>query len=612
MLEKWIEQLDSEFCLELISVGQGLCEDWGMSFEEMYEKTFTSLTGTIKLAFMLAMALPAFAEVVLEWGTLVLGTVVELFPALLGDAFEIIMWIVTSSSVLQLLEPLLDSFDPLLDELTQGLEAVASSNNGCGSKTVEKQSTAAWNPSPPLPDGATIEIPEPSSLDEQMCKPSGPSTCNPGLGTLDPVDGGAINPVDMSPRSTEEKLANCGCVPKPLECDSSSRGGAACKFQMGDYEVATTRNPDSTSNGCPKSRILTGGVSDAQLTGELLNLQGDGTCTVTPRKTRATVSESTPKMFEDFSSSTGWHKQDDNRVVLNHFRNLLSTPVVDAPAPLGGFRLLISRGGDGEVHFQRETKELRQAVHNLTNSYETLVAILPPLSVWGEHFENTTRAVVVAGRTLLQLGVANDPNIPDDDLDRMQCSANAMVQQFDSVTNNPVTMIPSTYGCCRGLWCCLRPLPRNFRFKGEWFRWREWWYTDTLCPWIDGYDKAILYFIRAPLKLLYDGTSTISHWPFGLLIDPLYGAIGFTDGEWPEKDATVHAACLVFNSGFLWMPLFLALTLALVLPAATDFFEGGAFLVEDTIVANLEFVAYLRGRTPLTHNDKGIAQKKDF
>jgi hypothetical protein len=60
------------------------------------------------------------------------------------------------------------------------------------------------------------------------------------------------------------------------------------------------------------------------------------------------------------------------------------------------------------------------------------------------------------------------------------------------------------------------------------------------------------------------------------------------------------------------MPLFLALTLALVLPAATDFFEGGAFLVEDTIVANLEFVAYLRGRTSLTHNDKGIAQKKDF
>ena len=37
MLEAWVEQLDADFCLELISVGQGLCEDWGMSFEEMYK-----------------------------------------------------------------------------------------------------------------------------------------------------------------------------------------------------------------------------------------------------------------------------------------------------------------------------------------------------------------------------------------------------------------------------------------------------------------------------------------------------------------------------------------------------------------------------------------------
>ena len=55
-----------------------------------------------------------------------MGTAIEIFPSLVGDAYEILGWVISSSSVLQMLETLMESFDPIIQELLDGLDNVAS------------------------------------------------------------------------------------------------------------------------------------------------------------------------------------------------------------------------------------------------------------------------------------------------------------------------------------------------------------------------------------------------------------------------------------------------------------------------------------------------------
>ena len=130
----------------------------------------------------------------------------------------------------------------------------------------------------------------------------------------------------------------------------------------------------------------------------------------------------------------------------------------------------------------------------------------------------------------------------------------------------------------------MPPIPRKFRFRGEWFRWRESWYTDTKCEWTGSVQAALSYAFRTPLKLLYDATSDVDHWPFDSLIQWTYETIGFEGGAWPESDHRVHASCLALNMGYVMVPIIVALTPSLMTlwsPLAS-FIEAGSLIGLDT------------------------------
>lgn len=196
-----------------------------------------SMYGSIKLAFMLALTLPALAELTLEWGVLFAGTLIKIFPSLLSDSFDIIMWVISSSSVLEMLEPMFEAIDPLMDQLTDSLDNVA---NSCSHETLKKQKNAAWTEEV---SGNTIQ--SGPALGAELCTeaivypaPSCDSyVTKQKYGALDkPQDANDMRVFGRG--GVAESIAGCGCVPKPPDCGGADTGGVACNFKTGEYTEA--------------------------------------------------------------------------------------------------------------------------------------------------------------------------------------------------------------------------------------------------------------------------------------------------------------------------------------------------------------------------------------
>ena len=177
-------------------------------------------------------------------------------------------------------------------------------------------------------------------------------------------------------------------------------------------------------------------------------------------------------------------------------------------------RILFGKAGD--TQFLRETRDLADTMTNISAAFQTLVAQAPTSTGWRSGFHDVVMKASGVGRTLLQTAGSSIYT------EQLTCDDDAEPTMFDSANNRTVHLIPSTYACCRHFWCCIPPIPREFRFRGEWFRWRESWYTDTKCEWIGSVQGALSYAFRAPLKLLYDATSDVDHWPFDSLIQWTY------------------------------------------------------------------------------------------
>ena len=580
MVSEWVETLDYKACLEFLEDGREVCSDWGMGWKEMISSTFSSMAGTVRLGFMLGMALPAVAEVVLEWGILFMGTAIEIFPSLLGDAYEILGWVISSSSVLQMLEPLMESFDPIIDELAEGL-ATATSGSSCGSSTRQHQAAAANTQN--SHGSGTAPPPTRQSLDNYTCPVANDNlicgdehSLTHGSLTASPT---TASPTDMGARDVSARVAGCGCVPTPPVCNGTARGGVHCKYGKGNYEIAMEK-----SNFCPPARKLLPVEGAAR---ELVSADG-GSCPTQLRKGRTTIGSAATLPVYDFAPGdypyNGWAIKSDEttRDVASHWRRLLASKNVVTEDPSRGMRILF--GTSGDTHFLRETRELADAVQNISGAFHNLVAQAPTPDGWRSGFHNMIINAAGMGRRILQVTIDAVPSTPPDlDIDQLECVVDSEPIRFDKATNRTIQLIPSTYACCRHFWCCIPPIPREFRFRGEWFRWRESWYTDTKCEWIGSVRGALSYAFRAPLKLLYDTTGDVDHWPFDSLIEWTYETIGFEGGAWPESDHRVHLSCLVLNMGYVMVPTIVALTLFLIWSPLTSFLEAGCLIGIDTI-----------------------------
>ena len=123
-----------------------------------------------------------------------------------------------------MLETLMESFDPIIQELLDGLDNVAS---GCGSDTREHQQAAATTQ-----NNRTVHegVQHVVSLDENVC-PRKWNTSAPACGGVqldDNYNTGDEN--SMGATDVLQAVAGCGCVPVQPECSTGARGGVACKY----------------------------------------------------------------------------------------------------------------------------------------------------------------------------------------------------------------------------------------------------------------------------------------------------------------------------------------------------------------------------------------------
>jgi len=130
---------------------------------------------------------------------------------------------------------------------------------------------------------------------------------------------------------------------------------------------------------------------------------------------------------------------------------------------------------------------------------------------------------------------------------------------------------PNTYPCCKGLWCCIRPpFPRDFRFKKQWFVWRDSWVRDTKCHEFDSYLKGWKFVPRALAKLIRgDVEKQEPIWPFGQASEWLWDFLTFPENKWPQE--LIHgdehwpytSVCVVLNCA-IWMTAVVAFVILYV------------------------------------------------
>jgi hypothetical protein len=163
------------------------------------------------------------------------------------------------------------------------------------------------------------------------------------------------------------------------------------------------------------------------------------------------------------------------------------------------------------------------------------------------------------GRRILSFGTGQSGSMADA-ADRVTCG-------ITSTDDNGELVPPSTYPCCDGLWCCIRPpFKRSFRIKKEWFIWQDRWVTDTQCPEMNTFVDGWLFLIRAFFKLIRGGTDNVGPiWPMLALSDQLLSFTTFPGDKWPQElehpgESHLHYTlqCIGLNSG-IWISSLLVL-----------------------------------------------------
>ena len=277
-----------------------------------------------------------------------------------------------------MLEPLMESFDPIIDELAEGLDTVTS-GGACGSSTRQHHAAAANTRN--SHGSGVASPPTRPSLDNYTCPTADDSlicgdehTLTHASFTVGPT---TASPTNMGATDVRDRVAGCGCIPPAPVCNGTARGGVHCKYGKGKYEIAMEK-----SSFCPPARKLLPAEGAAR---ELVSADG-GSCPTQFRKGRTTIGSAATLPVYDFAPGdhpyNGWAIKSDEtkRDVASHWRRLLASKNVVTEDPSRGMRILF--GTSGDTHFLRETRELADAVQNISDAFNDLVAQAPTPEGW--------------------------------------------------------------------------------------------------------------------------------------------------------------------------------------------------------------------------------------
>jgi len=133
VLADFTESFSLSACNDIVDIGTNQCDAFGMGdIGEIGEKVFMGYFGLLKILFGLFQVIPAIIEMQIELAIFIGQQILELFPELIGDAMDILLWFIASSDVIYTLETLFEAFDSIVTEIEEKQEIFAPSGQTPG------------------------------------------------------------------------------------------------------------------------------------------------------------------------------------------------------------------------------------------------------------------------------------------------------------------------------------------------------------------------------------------------------------------------------------------------------------------------------------------------
>ena len=223
VLMDFAQDFPVSLCASIVDKGEDQCAAWGMGGNEFGGAVFGMVWPLVKLSFGLIQVLPAAVEVVVEVTVVVFSGLLDVFPELMGDLFDVVMWFITSSELIATVEMMFEAFDPLLQETSAD---IGNKMKGATSKTSAAQPAQDVNANNP-----------------ETCVRPGEAGGACGGAYHSNASGTAADPLrntskqQAAPITSESDLGfplgGCGCKVQPATC-ADGADSATCPYQQGD------------------------------------------------------------------------------------------------------------------------------------------------------------------------------------------------------------------------------------------------------------------------------------------------------------------------------------------------------------------------------------------
>lgn len=614
VLADFVEDFPVSTCSEIVDRGTEQCDAWDMGADDIGANVFGNVFPAFKLAFGLVQVLPATVEMLTEVASVVFSGLLDLFPELMGESVDVLLFFISASEAMAVVDILFEAFDPLGDD---------GDGNGLGARMAE----AVSRPAPPSPS-------PPPQVVERTCSRPGEASPEPGgcgaryrNGTR-PDD----RVVDVAGDQLGFRLdSGCGCGVQMPSC-ADGPGVGACPRREGSFverqraraqRAAAARNDSRTldpDTGCAhwpycdevQPRVVGERLGDRTDSGELQDVcvrsRGCRVRAVTPGGRNHVEARTLP--FVCFSrrpdpvtdDSVFWRNTDECPSAPNFAEDLGREAVhrrrasrrlmgmagvFEDPDPdlrrylhpwddLGEADLARAwRGADAAIRAGNRSyaalqvagirNEARSLVDFHTKSFERLSGVVRGLAASERFAQVTEYTRRVVGRHLL-FGISGVQP------EKIGCGWAAASDYA-----------PNTYPCCRGIWCCVPPpFPDDFRPTKAWFEWQDQWHHDAACPYLRTYTDCWLFALRAVCKLAREAADgAVGVWPYHGLVDVVWSVFEFPDDEWPDT-ANNMWRCLGLNSGAYILGLLLLVVVARVGGVLSSFLAANVVILTST------------------------------
>lgn len=560
-------------CSSIVDTGGEQCEAWGLGGDDFGGSVFGQVWPLIKLSFGLVQVLPAVVEVTVEVATVVFSGVIDIFPELMGDLFDVVMWFITSSELIGTVEILFEAFDPMLKESSASIDSKMR-----GAASAQAPATAPTNPKPVMSDCAR---PGESSTPCGSAYQQNGTARNASSQTAGPV-------TDTSDLGFA--LEGCGCQVQQPKCT----GGVAsdqCPFQKGDYaqrmakqaeilrqiraNLTHSETASNSTNSCPTWPYCEGVTPRTIGKGPEAESSGQfKTTCVASKQCRMefvgleafSYNEKSTLPFVGFSLRDA--ENEDGEIESQFYRRSEPTPnkgygCFDDPnaaqydshfgvpdvscarhrrraaastlSTLSNTQRRLARRLMGVDHYfdtadagSKSTFAQQQAEFiKASRGLDTMLKAGNRSYAWFQ-----ARAIRAEVTALYQLGEDAYANVTStvhkggyvkqfmDTMDytgrvlghsrKLLFSGSEAAEKIGCGWLDVEDYAPNTYPCCKGLWCCIPPpFPDDFYIDKEWFTWKDSWQEDTLCPYLETYPDGWLFAMRAICKLVRDAADGV-------------------------------------------------------------------------------------------------------